>query len=1090
MHNEPPKGIACHSKKPRLSPADAHASLFPVSQHVRDDEPNFLCNSPHGVVKDLTTSPFILEICAGSARVTSCLQGLGLTASFGVDHKRQKHAGKIMVADLTSVEGQTLCWSWIKSPNCMGIFCAPPCGTCSKARGIPVVLPNGCRIAGPQPLRSEEFPDGVQSMSYLNRRRVWSANTLYKFVTDVALYALDAGMIVVIENPRSSLYWRTSFFSPLRKRLTFTAHQACAYGSDRPKWTVLAHNTKSLLHLCKTCPGLSKTHHHKPWGVVPDPNNSFAFSTAEETAYPLPLAYAIAFSIALEVIRRGWEPPAQEFIRPDDVSYHYLRAIVGVQPKASKIPPILSEYSHVESVPVPSEGLPIAFGQHLKAAFQSVPAGSKLLKQPPLRLNGGLNNPGVNKFGDSPGDKLTMDVDEEKLKPSDLAHFGVYRTGEQFVKAAVKAGHPIGKDTKLPAPLQEAVNFVASHSSYEVAKSRHSTLVYWLDRAKSLQDEEKRLHSNLPVSMQGILAPKRLMLWKDMMSYYGYPDCEVFDEVVAGIDLAGPVIPVKSFDPCFKPAKVSVAELSRSSKASRVAMLSTIRSSGDGELDESVFAKTMEELECGWLEGPIDPCDLPDGSVVSRRFGIKQASGDSWKVRLIDDFSASGVNDTVQVETATKLHTLDIAAALCMELMKVSGDCQWMGKTIDLSAAYRQLGVAPSSKWVSFIAVYDPRDDKPKVFAMRALPFGASKSVYSFLRVAHSLWWLGCKALHFTWSNFFDDFITFAKATEAELVSGVALQFFNLLGWAVSLGDKNLPFCEKFKALGVEVDCSNWLAGKVLFANTEKRVKELAETLDATIKKGRLSKQEALVQRGRMQFAKAQMWGRSAKICLAAVTAHAYSGGGPVISDHVMGSLATFRACLVEVRPREITSSWDVPLYVFTDASFSPESDVWPGGLGGVLVDHSGNYVSAFSFKLKGSDLAALGYPTKSTVIFEAEMLALLVAMTLWKKHLRNHPVVLYVDNNSTRDVCISGGARTSPGKELITKILMLEDELSLIAWYARVPSLSNISDGPSRGSTDEVPAKFLSPDLVEIAVSRLLHDVANRDQGMYPVCG
>ena len=31
-----------------------------------------------------------------------------------------------------------------------------------------------------------------------------------------------------------------------------------------------------------------------------------------------------------------------------------------------------------------------------------------------------------------------------------------------------------------------------------------------------------------------------------------------------------------------------------------------------------------------------------------------------------------------------------------------------MGKTVDMSAAYRQLGVSPSSRWVSYIAVYDP----------------------------------------------------------------------------------------------------------------------------------------------------------------------------------------------------------------------------------------------------------------------------------------------------------------------------------------------------------------------------------------------
>ena len=109
------------------------------------------------------------------------------------------------------------------------------------------------KIAGPQPLRTDQQPDGVKYMSYVNKIRVSQANILYKFVTDVALFCIDAGMIVAIENPRASLYWKTSFFAPLRKYLKFTEHQACAYGSERPKWTALAHNTVALTKLCKCC---------------------------------------------------------------------------------------------------------------------------------------------------------------------------------------------------------------------------------------------------------------------------------------------------------------------------------------------------------------------------------------------------------------------------------------------------------------------------------------------------------------------------------------------------------------------------------------------------------------------------------------------------------------------------------------------------------------------------------------------------------------------------------------------------------------------------------------------------------------------
>ena len=522
-----------------------------------------------------------------------------------------------------------------------------------------------------------------------------------------------------------------------------------------------------------------------------------------------------------------------------------------------------------------------------------------------------------------------------------------------------------------------------------------------------------------------------------MLHFYGYPDCEVFDALVP------------SFDPCFKPAKLTLKELESTAKVSRMAFLATVRPTGDAEIDETVLQKTLEELECGWLEGPIPYDELPDNAVVSRRCGIRQASGDTVKIRLIADFSASGVNDTVQVESASKLHTLDVAAALCMELLKVSGDQQWLGKTIDLSSAYRQLGVSPESKWVSYVAVFDPRTRKPLIFAMRALPFGASNSVYSFLRVAHSLWWLGCKALHLIWNNFFDDFITLARSQEAELVSIAAQHFFKLLGWAVSLGGKDRPFDQKFKALGVEIDCTQWLKGLVSFANTGKRIEELVASIDKILAAGSLSAQNALVMRGRMQFAKAQIWGRASKLCLNAITAHAYHNNGDVLDAHTIDCLKVFRGCLLSSRPREITPLWDVPFYLFTDASFSPEDDKWPCGLGGVLVDSCGRQLSAFSLSLLPTDILTLGYPEKSTVIFEAELLHLLVALVFWRKILRNRPCVAYVNNNTTRDVSISGTARTQPGKSLVAQLLEAEDIGGILAWYTRVPSSSNIADAP-----------------------------------------
>lgn len=338
---------------------------------------------------------------------------------------------------------------------------------------------------------------------------------------------------------------------------------------------------------------------------------------------------------------------------------------------------------------------------------------------------------------------------------------------------------------------------------------------------------------------------------------------------------------------------------------------------------------------------------------------------------------------------------------------------------------------------------------------MKALPFGASKSVYGFLRVAHSIWWPDAKC----WRSLGQiSLMTSARSAESESLSIMVNQFFRLLGWTVSSGEKDLPFAEKFKALGVEIDLSAWKSGEVRFSNTPQRIAELTETISQILDSRKLTPQDALSLRGRMQFAHSQLWGRSAKLCLNAVTTHAYSEHGNNVCEKLAHFLEVFRDRLKTSKPRVATPAWDSPMFVFTDASFSPDDKRWPCGLGGVL----------------------LGFPGKSTVIFEAEMLALLVGFVLWKRHLRNRPCVFYIDNNSSRDVAISGRARTQPGSTLVAELLKLEDENCTNSWFARVPSVSNIADGPSRNCTAEISVRLVSRELVCLAVKRVLKPLAH----------
>ena len=53
------------------------------------------------------------------------------------------------------------------------------------------------------------------------------------------------------------------------------------------------------------------------------------------------------------------------------------------------------------------------------------------------------------------------------------------------------------------------------------------------------------------------------------------------------------------------------------------------------------------------------------------------------KIRLIDDMSASGVNQTVQTSESPKPHSADFIAAMLLEVLKCSGGVSLMGRSFD-----------------------------------------------------------------------------------------------------------------------------------------------------------------------------------------------------------------------------------------------------------------------------------------------------------------------------------------------------------------------------------------------------------------------
>ena len=137
---------------------------------------------------------------SGTSRVTACSKQLGLKGCFGVDKLRLKNAmSSVIIAELTTPEGERLLMSWLQNANVVGVFLAPPCGSASRARQIPL---KKRKFGGNRLLHSGQISFQTPNLTPSELGRVSLANQLYHLTAKVVKWAVEVGCIFVVENPQ------------------------------------------------------------------------------------------------------------------------------------------------------------------------------------------------------------------------------------------------------------------------------------------------------------------------------------------------------------------------------------------------------------------------------------------------------------------------------------------------------------------------------------------------------------------------------------------------------------------------------------------------------------------------------------------------------------------------------------------------------------------------------------------------------------------------------------------------------------------------------------------------------------------------
>ena len=205
------------------------------------------------------------------------------------------------------------------------------------------------------------------------------------------------------------------------------------------------------------------------------------------------------------------------------------------------------------------------------------------------------------------------------------------------------------------------------------------------------------------------------------------------------------------------------------------------RSSRTDEHTDRLRSEVAAEAKVGRFQGPwsreyLQQHLLPSRGFVAKAFPIVQ--GD--KVRRGDDWLRSGHNGTVWAsDTPPYMGTSTILAGVRYRARK----CRPHLAAVDHEGAYRGLPVRDPAECCTVL----PGESEGSVWQHTVLPFGATSSVWAYLRVADAICFLSIALLLLAAAHFVDDFFMVEGADSAQ--GGFA----SFKDMHAALGFRNVP---------------------------------------------------------------------------------------------------------------------------------------------------------------------------------------------------------------------------------------------------------------------------------------------------------
>ena len=170
----------------------------------------------------------------------------------------------------------------------------------------------------------------------------------------------------------------------------------------------------------------------------------------------------------------------------------------------------------------------------------------------------------------------------------------------------------------------------------------------------------------------------------------GYPDVNFARDLALGMPIVGTIPDSNVLTERARGITATFEEWKKGIPSRNKEVVERAKKYQEHELASARWAKTLGEIKAGWVSEPVPINDVVLGKIpLTPRFAAQGKS--NAKIRLIGDFSASGINDIVETNDTDAPENLDTMLALANFYYKLNPDVSLQAFAVDFQHAYKNV---------------------------------------------------------------------------------------------------------------------------------------------------------------------------------------------------------------------------------------------------------------------------------------------------------------------------------------------------------------------------------------------------------------